>query len=202
MASNRKLKGFGIVEVLIASTVIVIILFALTSAGKNALAGSTGTQQRAQALNLAQEGVELVRQIRDTNWIDGNNATDWDTMYLSSGALASVRTFNSVLNTYNYNKCTSSSPCSLSLFSYDPANTALKRYVLAPSGGSSGGEIITLNNWKFVRNVKVEATHSNLLPGIVAGQKEANSMKVTVTVQYGSKSVSVSEILTNWRPDY
>lgn len=74
----KKKKAFGLLEVLLSGVIIIIILSALMVVARNAVDNSVLLQQRAQATYLAQEGIELVRQVRDTNYIDGKETTTWD----------------------------------------------------------------------------------------------------------------------------
>jgi len=161
-------KGFGILEVLVSSVIIITILMALVFIGRTALTNSSYIQEKAQAVYLAQEGIEIVRQIRDTNWIDRDNTTGWNS--LAAG---------------NYG------------ISY---NSTTKKYGLAGSNDS-----VTMNNLTFTRTIKIENTGS-LLPGSGGSDihPSDNAFKVTSTITWnnGSKTVSVSEILTNWRPNF
>lgn len=77
MYNNHK-KGFGLLEVLLAGLIIIIMLSALVVVARAAISNSLYLQQRSQATFLAQEGMEIVRQIRDTNYIDGSNNTTWN----------------------------------------------------------------------------------------------------------------------------
>lgn len=71
-------KGFGLLEVLLAGVIIITVLGALVFLGRNTINNSTYNQQRTEALFLAQQGIEMVRQIRDSNYIDGNQNTNWN----------------------------------------------------------------------------------------------------------------------------
>ena len=77
-------KGFGILEVLLAGIVIVIVLGSLVFLARNTLNSSIYLSQKAQATFLAQEGIEIVRNIRDSNYIDSNNKTQWDTLLIDN----------------------------------------------------------------------------------------------------------------------
>jgi len=78
---NKKYSpGFGILEVLISGTIIIIILGALVTVARSSLTNAKYMQERAQAVSLAAEAVETVRQIRDTNYIDRLPATKWNTV--------------------------------------------------------------------------------------------------------------------------
>lgn len=80
MSSNKSKAGFGLLEVLLAGVIIITILSALIVVARNSIDNSLLLQQRSQATFLAQEGIEMVRQIRDTNYIDGDASTKWNTL--------------------------------------------------------------------------------------------------------------------------
>jgi len=82
--SNYRKKGFGILEVLLASMVIIIVMGGLVYLARNSIISMSYGAQHSQATFLAQEGIELVRQIRDTNYIDGDSNTKWDTLAFDS----------------------------------------------------------------------------------------------------------------------
>jgi type II secretory pathway pseudopilin PulG len=81
--SDKFKKGFGLLEVLLAGVIIITVLGALVFLAKNTINNTTYNQQRTEALFLAQQGIEMVRQIRDSNYIDGNSNTEWNT-FISS----------------------------------------------------------------------------------------------------------------------
>jgi len=88
--NNRLKKGFGLLEVLLAGVIIITVLGALVLLGRNTINNSTYNQQRTEALFLAQQGIEMVRQIRDSNYIDGNSDTNWNyfvSLALTEGGL-------------------------------------------------------------------------------------------------------------------
>ncbi|MEX0877639.1 MAG: prepilin-type N-terminal cleavage/methylation domain-containing protein [Candidatus Spechtbacterales bacterium] len=69
---KNKNEGFTLLEAIIA---IAVLLVAVTSASGlviSSLQGLHMTRNRVTAAYLAQEGIEVVRNIRDTNWINGN----------------------------------------------------------------------------------------------------------------------------------
>ncbi|MDD5535412.1 MAG: prepilin-type N-terminal cleavage/methylation domain-containing protein [Candidatus Pacebacteria bacterium] len=72
-------KGFTLVEALIAMSVLIIGIFSGFVLVTRALYNAAVIQDRLTASFLAQEGVELVRQIRDTNFIKilDNESDNW-----------------------------------------------------------------------------------------------------------------------------
>ncbi len=85
MNRTRTKKGFGILEVLLAGVIIVIVLGALVFLARNSLNNSIYLQEKGQATFLAQEGLEIVRHIRDTNYIDEKNDTKWNSFIIDGG---------------------------------------------------------------------------------------------------------------------
>ncbi len=80
MSNQKRRKAFGLLEVLLAGVIIIIILSALVLIARRSIDNSVYLQQRSQATFLAQEGIEVVRQIRDTNYVDEDSDTKWDTL--------------------------------------------------------------------------------------------------------------------------
>lgn len=61
-------RGVGLVEVVIASAILTIVLFAFTSALSLYSQASANATKRAQALYLTEEALEVVRGFRDAGW--------------------------------------------------------------------------------------------------------------------------------------
>jgi len=85
MKINYK-KGSGLVEILVAVFVFSIILGSLINASNMYLTGAGENLRSAKGAYLAEEGIEAVKIIRDTNWstISGLSTTTnyylaWDT---------------------------------------------------------------------------------------------------------------------------
>lgn len=186
MISKRE-KGFGILEVLIAVVIIVTILGALVFIGRSALNNSIHAQERAQAIYLASEAIEDIRKTRDANWIDKNEATTWKTLRYDAGSLSDIDNgcykFVSISGTdkKGLSKITSSD-CSGLDIDADWENTDYKDYL---------------------RVVQIESTD-----GLVPDQMTESALKITVLVQWKTRGayqedpISVSELITNWRPNY
>lgn len=60
--------GFTLVEVIVALTVVTIGILSTVVIANVTVTASNTNQKQVQAANLAREGVELVRNIRDGNW--------------------------------------------------------------------------------------------------------------------------------------
>ncbi|MFA4996188.1 MAG: type II secretion system protein [Patescibacteria group bacterium] len=181
-------QGFGILEVLVSAVIIITILSVLVFIGRSALANSLYAQGKAQAIYIAQEGIEQVRQARDTNWIDGDNTTQFDDVAWNTAINDLVQPTAGTVYAPNY---------------------ALNRWGLkATTTGSSDTNILILGQ-TYRREVRISTLGSST---IMAGSgsndvnKSTQSFKVTVKVMWDlngqTKNVEVSEILTNWRPNF
>ena len=75
-----KKNGFTLLEMMIAIVVITVGLIAIMSLIHRAVLGSQLAASRVQAAYLAQEGLEIVRNIRDSNWLEQreNPGVVWD----------------------------------------------------------------------------------------------------------------------------
>ena len=167
-------------EVLISAVIIIMILSALVMIGRAVINNGEAMAERAQAIYLAQEGLEMVRQIRDTNWIDGSNKTQWNTLDISSN---------------------------ISNGSYKLVMAGSR--ILLTGGPSSNGESIPIGatgqTVTFTRTINISSA-SGILPVSSGPTLSDYAIKVTSTVAWSfmeqSKTIAVSEILTNWRPDF
>lgn len=206
----KKRHGFGLLEVVIVLAILSIILGALIWIGRAAAANNIRSQQRAQAVYLAQEGIEVVRQIRDSNWIDGDNTTTWEDVALIGGVLARPAT------------PTQSVPSARFTTDYSLGRAALLSLPISGAVSTdfsdvSSGDNPTINGTEFRRSIYLEQYHlpaSDNLPGDgIAADGTIYYLKVrsvviwkapdgTFSVNNSANKIESSEILTNWRPNY
>jgi hypothetical protein len=99
-------KAQGLIETIIA---IGIIITGLSSAMSLIVQNKIATEEaedRLIATNLAREGVEIVRNIRDTNWLSCEmsgfvpNCNDWDQDLYSGNDVIAVPVFNPLYNSW------------------------------------------------------------------------------------------------------
>ncbi len=74
-----KKKGESIVEVLVAIVILTVVMTAAFKVLINTTKSNVDVKNRIIALNVAREGIESVRNIRDTNWFKyaGDRETKW-----------------------------------------------------------------------------------------------------------------------------
>lgn len=191
-------KGFGILEVLVSAVIVITILAALVLIGRAALANSINVQEKAQAIYLAQEGIEQVRQIRDTNWIDKNNATQFDDLVWDGNKIVEP---------------TNNTDYVIDSVSIDATKQRMLLVALQQNSATVSLKDSKNNATKeFQRTIKINYLNyppaNALLPGTGSNdvQKATEAYRVTVFVSWNAngmtKSVTASEILTNWRPNF
>lgn len=96
---NKSRKGFGLLETLFSTAVFIVVVGGMVTLGRLSLRNAALAAHRTQAINLAQDGIESVRQMRDTGWIArrASNAglpptDDWLTYYITDSYSATSPT--------------------------------------------------------------------------------------------------------------
>jgi len=99
--TNGKLQiGQSLIEMIIAIAIILTGLIGALALTISNLSGAQESNTRIVASNLAREGIDVVRNIRDTNWLKN---LEWDaTLYLGNDYTA-IAVFNPTLNTWQLN---------------------------------------------------------------------------------------------------
>lgn len=111
--NNRKINSFGLIEVLISGVVLITIISATASVRQRTSSQSSYTRHEEVATMLAQEGIEAIHQIRDSNYLlqMKNLATGaivkvpWDCYILRHAVQAEGEGSNLNAATYRLNKC-------------------------------------------------------------------------------------------------
>ncbi len=75
-------NGFTLLETLVALFLLVVVTGSIASLVVRAFSANQESISRMTAAMLAQEGIEIVRNIRDTNYVEeryGGSSPEWDT---------------------------------------------------------------------------------------------------------------------------
>lgn len=191
-------KGFSFIEILVSITISALILTTVFSLAVQNIGSAELTRDRFVAANLAQEGIEIIANLRSNNWLafPQSNAANVD----PDGSLKYWR------GTPDYLTCTEATPnCLKGGFDYvanydsqqlylaDAANVnlvvnATGRYCQNGITGCTGSPT------RFSRTIRIDN---------VAGAAATHEMKVISTVSwlYNNRTlaVSVEARLYNWR---
>ncbi|MCK9393555.1 MAG: prepilin-type N-terminal cleavage/methylation domain-containing protein [Candidatus Paceibacterota bacterium] len=175
---NKNRKGFSLIEMLVS---VFIISFALISMfGLNSKYNQQTKQEKEayEASLLAEEGVEIVKNMRDSNWICATLpcGTSWDNGlttcgsgceidYLKKGGDGTTTGLTSWTNPGN--------------FLYIDPTTKLYRY-------PSSGEVSTLQLTPYRRKITIDST-------------TADRLRIIVTVSWYNYTTEVKQDIYNWR---
>lgn len=186
-------RGFTLVESMVAIAIIAIALVGPFTAVQSALSGSYIARDRLIAANLAQEGLEYVRSIRDNNYLSGrawtygfsssqnsrnqcfgNNPTGYCTIDSTKGDF-NISGNEDAMMGYSSSQVSNIPPLYID---------SSQRYTHTTTGNTQT---------VFTRKVQLQT---------VPDGAEIHEMKVTVTVSWStahqSFSVTVTDVLQDW----
>jgi len=83
---NKKIsnKGFGLIETVIGISIAVLVALAVGQVSIIALRASAEKNDKIEAINLAKEGIEIVRNIRDDGWTANISGLSFGTTYYTA----------------------------------------------------------------------------------------------------------------------
>jgi hypothetical protein len=188
--SCKSRKSFGLIETLIACAVLMIIAGAVLTINVVLNNNIQFTKERAYATYRATGAIETVRNIRDTNYIDSNSDTQWNSFICDL--------FNQKIISPDITK-----------------NDNLKFRIVNNCNIPGYGDRIFLSEqadlWAGIKpssdgmeyDIYLSFEPSGINPEIKNGDTDENSVKVIATVEWSSRGqdhkVEVKEILTNWK---
>ena len=181
---NKNNSGFTLVETLVAISIFTISILALMSVLAKGMSDTNYAKQQMTASYLAQEGIEYIRNMRDTSVLSnsGGAQAGWDAFH--SGIISKCMNNNCYFNEDLISaqmdsliSCPTSGTCPL--LQYDPS-VGKYGYNLSSGEVDSG----------FTRTISVDNTYGSDEIKIIS--------KVEWTQGSGSHSVTFSENLYNW----
>lgn len=180
---NNKQSGFSLVETLVALSILLIAVVAPISLIGDSLHKIYFAKDQMIAINLAQEGIEIVRSARDTNKL---RAVTWDTNITHTQGTYVVDVGNIASNSISgyILPCTS---CDAGLPVYFDASRGQYRQ-------SAGALTITTPDYitQFSRVIRIEE--------VSAGKENKITSMVTWKTGGQPGNITVSENIFNWQP--
>jgi type II secretory pathway pseudopilin PulG len=154
---KTKPKAFTLVEALVALSILIVGIISGFILVTKALYDVTVIQDRLTASFLAQEGLELVRQIRDTNYLKtlGDTPTAWDNNLKTDGDYlisANVQTGTVILPLPPWQDKSLSYHPSSGVYNYDDTGdatpTVFKRKIKIYHVSSDEIRVQSIMDWK------------------------------------------------------
>lgn len=208
-------SAFGLLEVLLSAAIFIVVVGGMVTLNRLALRNAVLANHRTQAYNLAEDALESVRQIRDSNWISpplggninapipvserwkafvhsctGSNANDYSIPVASTSYTtcynANTRKFG-LVSIIGTNNETRLGPTT---GQFDPGATTFKTVLTVTPLAAGDLQLLTGNS---VNQATISA----------ANYESAHFVKVKSVVQWKDFdqdwSVEVSTILSNWK---
>jgi prepilin-type N-terminal cleavage/methylation domain-containing protein len=184
------MKGFSILEVLVAISILVVGVSGAVALMSQTISVGNSVTQRLIAAHLAQEGLEVIQNIRHTNWIEGadDGITKWSDGLDGAGCTPepfdnSACPIYAVVN-YNSNALTLTS---------GPIEQA--EWDMTRSGGrythNLAGEI-------YSRHIEISyAIDDNNTPGCATDDKPY--MRVKSIMRVDDNTITLEDNLYNWK---
>lgn len=177
MKKNLNNKGMTIIEVLVATTILVVVMGAAVATSRSMIRNTVISSERTQAYNLVREGLEISRKLRDSTWIDESN-NSWNEYFL-----------NECVANYCY---------------FDKQNNS---YAVLPTNSNLGDIVLDnvtyTRKFKFLPMTNnADLAQSAGYGDYVANKAnfDAEFVKVEVDVSWNSRNINGYTILTNWKP--
>ena len=146
-------KGFTLIEAMVALVLFTIAMGPVFILATSSINAASRIEHNLIAANLAQEGIEVVRNIRDTNWLNGsafdNNLPvgtwriQWDTVNGGLVAVGSNPALKKNNGLYNYSTGT---------------DTVFKRTVTISKPNS--GELVLISSVTWIERGSINRTVS------------------------------------------
>ena len=98
---NKKEKGFTLIETLVALSIFLVSIVGIMTVLSSGLTDINSAKKKMTATFLAQEGIEYVRNIRDTNVLYSSNGWTTDFMGNISSCLVTGTNSGCYINNIN-----------------------------------------------------------------------------------------------------
>lgn len=188
-------EGQSLVEMIVAIAIIVTGLVGALALTISNLTGVGEAGTRVVASNLAREGVEVVRNLRDANWLQN---LAWDTGLFLGDDFTAIAVFNSTTNKWHLDFSPNGISEVTAKLYRGPENLYLQD--ISPPAGTATqyARLLTLDPICFNAATKTET-----ITGNSCGAEEKTGIRVksevSWTVSGRQHSIILEDRLYNWR---
>ena len=185
LSTTNVSSGFTLIETLVAILLITIAIVAPMGLTVQSLSSAEYARDEITASNLAQEGIEVVRSIRDSNILnsaEGGSANLFDGIIIDGSNFKVDGTITSTNPTLILSSCNGSCP---------PLQTNGQLY--SYNSNDDGGYVAST----FTRTMTATKVRTDSVSGSVE-EIRVTSQVSWKTAAFKTRSVSVSEDLYNW----
>ncbi|PJE64178.1 MAG: hypothetical protein COU90_03700 [Candidatus Ryanbacteria bacterium CG10_big_fil_rev_8_21_14_0_10_43_42] len=156
--TSSRSRGFGLIEIVIAITIVGFLIFGLITVARISFAGVSANTERLQAIFLLEETMEAVRIMRDNGWTTNIASLTLDTPYyleFTSGTWGTTGTPALIDSTFTRTITLSSVERDANddiIDSGGTIDTDTKR-IIASVSWPSRGEIVTVSISGYITNI-------------------------------------------------
>ena len=192
----RAENGQSLVEMIVALAIILTGLVGALSLTISNLTGVDEAGTRVVASNLAREGVEIVRNFRDTNWLQD---LAWDSGLFLGNDFTAITVFNPLTNKWQLNFTPNAVADPAAKLYRGPENLYLQDVV--PPGGTATpySRLLTLDPICFNAATQTESITGNPCGG---GEEKTGiriKSEVTWSLSGRARDVTLEDRFYNWR---
>ena len=169
------MRGFSLIEVIVAVSILSTGIVASTALINRTISAGLVVRNQLVAVNLAQEGMEVIHNIRHTNWIEEavDGTTEWDDGLIDGNSCVQ----------FDSTALISAGTCG------DINLNERMLYIFNDGTNINYTHILTATPTNFFRHINISSGDDDGTP-----YKLINS-----TVFWGNTSISVVERLYNWK---
>ncbi len=188
-------EGQSLVEMIVAIAIIVTGLVGALALTISNLTGVGEAGTRVVASNLAREGVEVVRNLRDANWLQD---LAWDAGLFSGDDFTAIAVFDSIANKWHLDFTPNGISEVTAKLYRGPENLYLQD--IAPPAGTATqyARLLTLDPICFDAATKIET-----ITGNPCGAEEKTGIRVksevSWTISGRQRNIILEDRLYNWK---
>lgn len=200
-----------------ATGIFIVVIGSMVTLSRLALRNSVLANHRTQAYNLAEDAIESVRQIRDTNWIvapKGSSTQPLDPAlrwqaFVHDCTSGDIDAFKLAAKEETYDLCFDGNIAPSGRFGLQAANISTTKAIkLGPNGGAADPGSPTYRRLITVEpltdgELKLLGGNASNDPVVLSGIEGVHFVRVKVTVSWRDFDqdwkVDLSTVLSNWK---